>query len=109
MMAQTIPQKPIPPQTDLRDMLRAYLIRRSLICMEAAAERRAKALLTGELEAYRTAIHEAVRRFYRPLPTGKHGFPLKATQVSSFLGSEMEEAIRRFRRWAARTSRAARD
>jgi dienelactone hydrolase len=83
-MTQPIPQKPISPQKDLRDMLRAYLIQRSLACMQAAAERRAAAVRGGDLDAYRAAIHRAVKGFYGRLPVGKNGSHLNARPVTSY-------------------------
>lgn len=78
-----LPQAPIPPQTDLRDMLRAYLVRRSLQCMERAAERRKRAIRDGAAEAYREAITTAVRGFYGALPVGPDAEPVRARLVSA--------------------------
>jgi dienelactone hydrolase len=65
-----IPQRSIPPQEDLREMVRIYLIRRSLACMEQAAARRQKAMQAGEWNVYRATIRKSVRRFYGILPAG---------------------------------------
>ena len=51
-----VTQRPIQPKTDLRDMLRQHLIRRSLARMEAAEKRRQAALNSGDLEGYCRAI-----------------------------------------------------
>jgi cephalosporin-C deacetylase-like acetyl esterase len=75
---------PIPPNVDLRDMLRQYLIRRSLACMARAAERRRAALERGELAAYCAAIRQTVRSFYGELPAGRGSRPVQAIEVSRF-------------------------
>ncbi len=60
----TLHQKPVAPTLDLRDMLRAYIIRRSLDHMADAAERRRGSLLSGDIATYRAAIRQAVAGFY---------------------------------------------
>ncbi|MCS7222707.1 MAG: acetylxylan esterase [Anaerolineae bacterium] len=82
-MAQ-VTQGPIPPKIDLRDMLRQYLIRRSLACMARAAARRRAALDSGELTAYCATIRQTVRSFYGELPAGRGSRPVQATEVSRF-------------------------
>ncbi len=79
-----IPQRPIPPTVDLRDMLRQHLIARGLAMMARAATRRQAALESGDLVAYRDAIRAAVRSFYGALPVGAQGSPLQAREVSRF-------------------------
>lgn len=78
------PQAPIPGCTDLRDMLRTYLIRRSLVCMDAAAERRQASLREGTQEAYQAAIRQSVKQFYGPLPAGPTGRPCNAVQGNTY-------------------------
>jgi dienelactone hydrolase len=75
-------QRPIQPSFDLRDMLRQHIITRSLACMDAAAERRRRALAEGAFAAYRGAIRAAVAGFYGTLPVGEHGGPVRAKEVS---------------------------
>ena len=77
-------QSPITASMDLRDMLRQYLISRSLGCMKKAAERRHGALASGKIDEYCKEIRSAVRGFYGELPVGKNGAPLKSKMVSSF-------------------------
>ena len=79
-----LPQRPVPPRTDLRDMLRQYLARRSLDAMAAAASRRAEALCGGTLAPYQAAVRRAVRAFYGDLPAGPAAPPPTATLVSAF-------------------------
>lgn len=79
-----VTQGPIPPTVDLRDMLRQYLIRRSLACMAKAAERRRTAVESGEVAAYCAAIRQTVRSFYGELPVGRGSRPVQATEVSRF-------------------------
>ena len=77
-------QKPVAPTLDLRDMLRAYIIRRSLGHMAAAAERRRASLLSGDITTYRAAIRQAVAGFYGELPFGAGVAPIIAREVSRF-------------------------
>ena len=79
-----LPQRPMPPRGDLRDMLRQYLVRRSLAGMAAAAARRAGALRNGTVAAYQDEIRRAVRAFYGELPAGPPAPPPNATLVSAF-------------------------
>lgn len=90
-----LPQSPIAPQVDLRDMLRQYLITRSLACMEQAAERRRRTMESGDLDSYCEAVRSAVRRFYGTLPVGENGKPVKARAVSSFdkVGYRIENVL----------------
>ena len=78
-------QRSIPPRTDLREMLRDHIVRRSLACMEAAAARRQQATATPvALAAYCARIQGAVRGFYGNLPAGPEVQPPTATLVSTF-------------------------
>jgi len=79
-----MPQGPIPPGVDLRDMLRQHIVGRSLACMARAAERRRASLASGDVAAYCAAIRAAVAGFYGPLPVGPHAAPVQATEVSRF-------------------------
>ena len=76
--------RPIPPTTDLRDMLRRHLIARSLACMERAAQRRREALATGQVERYRATLRAAVAGFYGELPCGPKAPPVRARLVSTY-------------------------
>lgn len=79
-----ITQKPIKPKTDLRDMLRQYLISRSLKCMEISDTRRQKVLDGGDIDGYIKKIRTAVAGFYGKIPIGKN-FPVEAiTRVSVY-------------------------
>ena len=82
--SSTVVQNPIQPSIDLRDMLRQYLVSRSLECMAASAHRRQKSLETGDVASYRQAVRAAVRGFYGDLPVGPSSAPVHATQVSTF-------------------------
>ena len=73
-----LPQGPIPAGLDLRDMLRTHLVARSLACLEAAAERRRKALRSGRIDEYCRALIRTVRNFYGTLPAGEHGPAVRA-------------------------------
>lgn len=79
-----VPQAPVEASVDLRNMVRRYLISRSLKCMEGAAERRQVAVTGGKINEYRKEIQTAVRNFYGELPVGKNGAPLKSEMVSTF-------------------------
>jgi len=52
----SIIQRPLTPHLDLRDMLRGYIIKRSLAGMAFSRHRRAEALKSGHLTSYRDAI-----------------------------------------------------
>lgn len=79
-----VPQRPVPPTVDLRDMLRQHLIARGLEAMARAAARRRAALEGGDLAAYRESIRSAVHGFYGALPVGAQGSPLRARSISRF-------------------------
>lgn len=75
-------QHPLRPSVDLRDMLRQYLIERSLNCMEHAAQRRQDALQSAEWHAYQAAIHRTVSGFYGNM---RFTQPAQATPVSTYI------------------------
>ena len=88
----TITQRSIQPHTDLREMLREYIIARSLECMTRAEGRRDAAMHSpAEFAAYRHAIRAAVRGFYGTLPTGT----LQVTHVnaSTQVGFRIENVL----------------
>lgn len=75
----------IRPRTDLREMLRAHIIARSLACMEAAQRRRVAALQSPQaMSAYSQVIRKAVQGFYGTLPAGPGATPPKVIPVSVF-------------------------
>jgi dienelactone hydrolase len=80
----SLPQGAIPPFSDLREMLRAHIVSRSLACMAAAETRRATALAEGTFAAYQQAIRTAVHGFYGTLPAGIAVPPPAVTPVSTF-------------------------
>jgi dienelactone hydrolase len=80
----SVPQRPIPPTVDLRDMLRQHLIARGREMMTRAAARRRAALESDDLAAYRDAIRATVRGFYGALPVGASAPPPLARAVSRF-------------------------
>jgi len=84
MTSDNAAPSPIVATTDLRDMLRRYLIERSLGSMQASAQRRTAALATGDIATYRQTIREAVRAFYGDLPVGPHAVRPTVIRVSQF-------------------------
>jgi dienelactone hydrolase len=74
-------QHPIAPSLDLRDMLRQHLIRRSLDCMEQAAQRRQQALQQADLAAYQAQIRRVVAGFYHEFDFAES---VQATLVSTY-------------------------
>ncbi|MBN1437059.1 MAG: acetylxylan esterase [Sedimentisphaerales bacterium] len=83
-MKYDVPQRPLKPSLDLRDMLRSHIIRRSLDYMEKAAKRRQDAIKTRDIQSYKNTIVDAVARFYGKLPVGPNAAPVKPQLVSSF-------------------------
>jgi len=79
-----VPQHPLRPETDLRDMLRRHLITRSLAVLNLADQRREQALETGQIQAYQQHIIETVQKMHGDMPVGKKGAPVQVTRVSSF-------------------------
>lgn len=80
----TIPQRSIPPQTDLREVLRQHLIARSLKYMDQAATRREAALAsTSAFSMYQDEVRAAVRGFYGVMPVGREAPPPEVTPVSA--------------------------
>jgi len=97
-------QSPIPSSLDLRDMLRRHVIRRSLACMDAAADRRAAALSSNTVDHYRDAIRSAVRGFYDEFPRApavvtpvsrcdKRGYRLENVLFDSFPGWQVNATV----------------
>lgn len=97
-------QHPIPASLDLRDMLRRHLIRRSLACMDTAANRRAVALSSNSIDHYRNAIRSAVRGFYDAFPRerviatpvsrhDKRGYRLENVLFDSFPGWQVNATV----------------
>lgn len=103
-----LPQRPIRPETDLRDMLRQYVVARSLDAMRRASERRRDAVASGKLDDYQRAIKKAVRGFYGSLPVGpeavtpearvvgthdRNGYRLENVLFESFPGWEVNATV----------------
>lgn len=85
MRMPVLKQSSIPPRTDLREMLRAHIVSRGLVYMEAAARRRDRATVSpAALAAYRSAVRTAVRGFYGDLSAGPAAPPPVVTPVSVF-------------------------
>lgn len=80
-----LPQQAITPETDLREMVRTYIVRRSLACMEKADERRQRATVSSDaLANYRKEIRETVQDFYGDMPAGPDAKPPSPQPVSEF-------------------------
>ena len=77
-------QHPVTPSVDLRDMVRQNIIKRSLECMENAAERRREALQSGRTYPYIQRIRSTISNFYGDLPVGRGSGPLQTAKVNSF-------------------------
>ncbi|MGC9359190.1 MAG: hypothetical protein ACP5G7_02300, partial [Anaerolineae bacterium] len=75
-------QGPVPVDLDLRDMLRRYLVRRSLDCMEDAAKRRHAVTDRAHATIYSEAIRAALRTAIGPLPVGPDAKPIQSRLVS---------------------------
>lgn len=76
-------QHPVQPNVDLRDMLRQYLVSRSLCCTRSAADRRRRFVEMGGVEAFCSELKSVVKGFYGALPVAKNANELQVTQVSS--------------------------
>ena len=79
-----LPQPSIPLHSDPREMLRRYVVERSLACMDRATTRRTQAVTAGNIAAYQEAVRKAVRGFYGPLPVGTNAAKVRAKSVSSY-------------------------
>jgi len=78
----SVTQRPIMPITDLRDMLRQHLIRRSLECMVQAVTRRQQVLRDGQVATYQDTVCQTVQAFYGKLPVGANTPVVCSRQVS---------------------------
>ena len=73
---------PVPPKSDLRNMLARHIVRRSCAVLDATAARRRDALAAGDWQAWREATRKAVADALGPLPFGDAGGPLNVRPVS---------------------------
>jgi dienelactone hydrolase len=73
---------PVVPKTDLRNMLRSYIVKRSCAELEASAEKRINAFRTGQWEAWRDTVRKRVAAQMGELPVGKNGCGLNIRSVS---------------------------
>lgn len=79
-------QQPVEPSLDLRDMLRQYLIERSLLCMQQARLRKTSFGDKNDFETYKQTVRMSVRNIYGVLPVGKNAEVICAEVSSSFTG-----------------------
>ena len=82
-LADTFNLGPVPPRTDLRNMLREHIVRRSCGLLEAGAASRRRAFRSKEWMAWRDGLREAVLRQMAPMPFGGEGPPLNIRLVST--------------------------
>ncbi len=80
----SLPQAPISPKGDLRDMLRKHLVERSLAYMEDSVARRKETLNNGNIHDYCQTIAQSVVQFHGELPAGPGKLPPKITEISRF-------------------------
>ena len=73
---------PVPPKTDLRNMLNEYLVRRSCAALDATVQRRHAAFGDGDWQAWRDTVRASVREGLGPMPFGYAGGPLNVRFVS---------------------------
>ena len=92
---QKMPQAPVAPECDLRDMVRRYVIDRSLQYMKQAVERRRTAVADGNTRQYIEQIRDIVRSFYGELPVGNAVPAPKVTKCSTYEkdGYRMENVL----------------
>jgi dienelactone hydrolase len=73
---------PVIPKTDLRNMLRSYIVKRSCAELEASAEKRINAFRAGQWEAWRDTVRRRVAAQMGELPVGEQGCDLNIRSVS---------------------------
>ena len=73
---------PVPPTVDLRNMVRAHIVRRSCKLLDDAAARRNQAIASGQWKAWRDATRRAVRDGLGEMKFGPDGPPLNVRRVS---------------------------
>lgn len=79
----SIPTPPTPTQ-DLRTQLTNHIVQTAIAGLEKGACRRSDVFTSGDVDAYRTRIVEAVHQAFGPMPCGKLGGPLNRRSVSNF-------------------------
>lgn len=79
-------QHPVEPFFDLRDMLRQYMIERSLLCMEQARLRGTSFGGEAGFEDYKRIVRKHVQNIYGVLPIGKNAGPVNAEISNTFDG-----------------------
>ncbi len=73
---------PVPPTVDLRNMVRAHIVRRCCKLLDDAAARRNKAIASGQWKAWRDATRRAVRDGLGEMKFGPDSPPLNVRRVS---------------------------
>lgn len=73
---------PVPPTIDLRNMLRAHVVRRCCELIDAGAARRKQGFASGQWQTWRDAIRQSVLAGLGEMPFGKTGGPLNVRAVS---------------------------
>jgi len=73
---------PVASKTDLRNMLRSYIVKRSCLELERSAENRIRAFQSGQWEAWRDTVRKRVAAQMGELPVGEHGCDLNVRSIS---------------------------
>ena len=73
---------PVAPDLDLRNMVRAHIVRRACELLGAAAERRTEAFSSGTWQTWRAEIRQKVRAALGEMSFGPSGPPLNVRAVS---------------------------
>ena len=80
--AQRFELGPVPPTVDLRNMVRAHIVRRCCEGIDAGAARRDKAIAAGAWKAWRDEARRTVRKGLGEMMFGPDGPPLNVRAVS---------------------------
>jgi len=75
-------QGPVKGQTDLRNMLREYIVNKSCELLEQGAEKRIDAFKTGDWQTWRDSVRVRMLRQMGEMPYAKNGAPLNTRFVS---------------------------
>ena len=75
-------QGPVKATSDLRNMLRTYIVNKSCELLEQGAERRIEAFQTGEWQTWRDSVRVKMLRQMGEMPFGENGIPLNSRFVS---------------------------
>jgi len=73
---------PVPPTVDLRNMVRAHIVRRCCELLDRAAATRSQAIGSGRWQPWRDAVRRAVLDGLGEMPFGPDGPPLNVRAVS---------------------------